>query len=68
MQTAEHLVNIHLMIFKKIHVVINAQFMVFKHDIFLCFQFICCAFWFEKWEYEYLCKEDVKNKESGLVS
>ena len=32
------------MLFKKIHTVINVPFMTFKHDIFLCFQFICCAF------------------------
>ena len=40
----EYLVDIHLMLFKKIHVVINVHFMVFKHDIFLCLQFIYCAF------------------------
>ena len=42
---AEHLINVYLMLFKKIHVVINVvHLMVFKHDIFLCLQFICCEF------------------------
>ena len=32
------------MSFKKILVVINVHFTVFKYDIFLCLQLICCAF------------------------
>ena len=32
------------MLFKKIHVVINIHFRVFKHDIYFCLQFICRAF------------------------
>ena len=40
----EYLTNIHLMLFKKNHVATDVHFMVFKHDIFLCLQLICCVF------------------------
>ena len=43
MQTSRISHNIQWMLFKKI-VVNNVHFMVFKHHIFLCLQFICCAF------------------------
>ena len=40
----EHLIKIHLMLFKKVHNPINVKFVVFKSDILLCLQFICCAY------------------------
>ena len=58
----EHLVKIHLMLLKKVHNPINVKFAVFKSDILLCLQFICCAY-AATWKVRLwgtLYKEDIK--------
>ena len=59
----EYITNIHLMLFKKIHVVIKVHFTVFKHDIFLCVKFVFCAFCSDLKKENIRYKEDLKSEE-----
>ena len=62
----EYLVNIHLMLFLKNHV-INVHLMVLKHGIFLCVQFVCCAFGNSTWKVRMWATLYKENTRSGGV-
>ena len=62
-QLVEYLINIHLMLFKKNHVVIKFHFTVFKHEIFLCVKFVFCAFCSDLKKENMRYKEDIKSEE-----